>query len=43
MNAITMLISHCMNYGKKLSETKKTITYQSRNGLRVVISKRRDK
>ena len=41
MTAISMIISECMNYGKKLSETKKTITYQSRNGLRVVISKRR--
>ena len=41
MTPITILIKHCMNYGKILSESSKTVTYQAKNGLRVVISKRR--
>jgi hypothetical protein len=39
---ITILIKHCMNYGKILSETSKVITYLTKNGLRVVITKRRN-
>jgi hypothetical protein len=42
MNPITILISHCMSYGKILSETSKVITYLTKNGLRVVVSKRRN-
>jgi hypothetical protein len=42
MTPITILINHCMSYGKILSETSKVITYLTKNGLRVVVSKRRN-